>query len=644
MCKSMCLLARSVAGLSLLILSFLTADVCAQSKVSKKAEKRLSVAVTAYMSRDVQGALEAVNSAIAVQSNYADAWMLRSQLYEERRDWSEAAISLEQGLLSNPRLRRKWHAKWIELLFKSGDYSTALAQLDEGDSWEGWSLNDSLMEASIRFANHAIEHPSPINLHELPGSLNTPAPEYYPALFASGDRMIFTRQLGGDARLTGQEDFFLAEKQADGRWNVIRDLSEINTRGNEGAPTVRGDGRRLVFTACEALNGGYGRRSGEGSCDLFQADFSVEQGRYVNEVNVVDVNSRAWESQPSLSSDGHWLFFVRAYHTASDKVVQDIYQSEYLGNGEWSRPSRLSKAINTAGKEENPVLHADGKTLYFASDGHPGMGGMDLYVSRMQPDGTWSEAVNLGYPINSSGDENSLQVFPDGRTALFATDREHAGDLDLWQFTLPESGAADEITLWRGEVIESASGLPVSAVVQVLNPEGENIGQQTSDAEDGQFTLSFPANQPVILQVEQPGYVFFSKSYDATVALDAFVQIPLDELQIGSVFILKDVRFDRSSAALDTLFQPDLEQLARTLLTSDLRIRIVGHTDGEGSAQTNQQLSEERARSVVKYLHSLGISMDRMESQGMGERSPIETNETPEGRARNRRTEIEVID
>ena len=98
----MCLLARSVAGLSLLTLSFLTADVCAQSKVSKKAEKRLSVAVTAYMSRDVQGALEAVNSAIAVQSNYADAWMLRSQLYEERRDWSEAAISLEQGLLSNP--------------------------------------------------------------------------------------------------------------------------------------------------------------------------------------------------------------------------------------------------------------------------------------------------------------------------------------------------------------------------------------------------------------------------------------------------------------------------------------------------------------------------------------------------------------
>ncbi len=641
--KFMCHLAQYVVGVVLFAFCLSAEEVHGQTKISKKAEKRLNEAVDAFMRRDVQGAMEAVNSALDVQSNYGDAWMLKSQLLEETMNWSEAAGSLEEALLASPHLKEKWQAKWIELLFKSGNYSDALIQLNEGNSWQRWSLGDSLLEESIRFSNRAVENALPIGLHELLGSVNTGSPEYYPALFASGDRMIFTRQLGGDARMTGQEDFFEAQKDEDGSWNVVRALSEINTRSNEGAPAVRGDGRRLIFTVCEDLNGGYGSRVGEGSCDLFQADFSVVRGRYFNEVNVVDVNSRAWESQPSLSSDGHWLFFVRAYRSASGQVLQDIYQSEHLGNGQWSRPSRLSKAVNTLGKEENPVLHADGKTLYFASDGHPGMGGMDLYVSRRQTDGTWSQAVNLGFPINSSGDENSLQVFPDGRTALFATDREHAGDLDFWQFILPESGAAEEITLWRGEVIEASTGEPVSAVVQVLNLQGDKIGQQTSDGIDGQFTLSFPANQSVILQVEDADYVFFSEQYNGSEGLDPFVQIPLSRLQVGSVLILKDVRFDRSSSTLETIFQPDLEQLARTLLMSDLRIRIIGHTDGEGAVEANQILSEQRAQSVMMYLNSLGISLDRMESEGMGERNPLDTNETPVGRARNRRTEIHVI-
>ena len=159
------------------------------------------------------------------------------------------------------------------------------------------AIEDSLLDASVRFAAQAIAAPVELNLAPLRGTVNSEAPEYYPALFATGDRMIFTRQIGGDARMTGQEDFFEAKLSEDGTWNVSRELSEINTSGNEGAPTVRGDGRQLIFTACDGLDGRYGRRTGQGGCDLFYADLDVEN-RFQRETNLEAVNSKAWESQP----------------------------------------------------------------------------------------------------------------------------------------------------------------------------------------------------------------------------------------------------------------------------------------------------------------------------------------------------------
>lgn len=608
-----------------------------QGKVPKKAQKRLDHAVDQYMKRDVQGASEFVAEALAICPDYPDAWMLQSQLLEGREDWSGAARALAKAVALNPAWGRKWRDRLVKLYFNAGEYAEANALVQEV------MCSDTLLDASVRFAFEAVNHPVDLELSPLLGDINSGAPEYYPALFASGDRMIFTRQLGGDARMTGQEDFFEAALSADGTWNVVRTLAEINTPGNEGAPTVRGDGRQLIFTACAGLNGSYGRRSGEGSCDLFVSEYDVSNGKFRPDENLEAVNSRAWESQPSLSADGRWLFFVRAYRNQRGEVVQDIYQSENLGDEGWSRPSRLPAQINTPGKEENPVLHSDGKTLYFASDGHVGMGGLDLYVSRRQPDGTWSQAENLGYPINSQADENSLQVFPDGRTALFATDRNDAGNLDLWQFKLPVEASAESVALWRGKVVDAETNQPIEATVQVLDEEGTAIGAQRSSGIDGAFTLAFPSTAPVFLQIEEEGYGFYSETLQPTDDQDPFVTIFLQPLKVGTVLVLNDVRFERSSSELDATFQPDLAQLARTLANSDVRIRIAGHTDDEGSEERNQILSEARAESVAKYLQGLGISEDRMETAGYGMSKPVATNLTAEGRALNRRTEIEVI-
>ena len=180
--------------------------------------------------------------------------------------------------------------------------------------------------------------------------------------------------------------------------------------------------------------------------------------------------------------------------------------------------------------------------------------------------------------------------------------------------------------------------------MQVFDRQGIAIGYQISDLEDGQFTLTFASNQEVTLQVEQAGYAFFSKRVLPQEFVDPFVRIELTALTIGTVMVLTDVRFARSSSELDVLFQPDLEQLARTMLQSDIRIRIIGHTDGEGSEERNQALSEDRARSVAAYLQALGVNALRMETLGMGENQPIASNDTEEGRAQNRRTEILVIE
>ena len=626
-----------------LAMTCLPCVVWAQHKPSKKAEKRLNEAIELYMTREVVLAIERVDEVLRLDAEFSEAWMLKSQLCEEGGDLECAFHTLGRALEFQPELRKKWHTKHIRLAFQTGQYETAFELLEDGENRWKAQCTDSLVEASVRFAYKAFTNPVEHAVAPLPGDVNSTVPEYYPALFASGDRMIFTRQMGGDARLTGQEDFFEAQEDEFGIWRVVRSLTEINTIGNEGAPTVRGDGRQLVFTACAGIDGSYVGRYGEGSCDLFNSTWSVRDGHYTPASNIEELNSRAWESQPCLSADGHWLYYVRAYRTESGKVVQDIYRSEWDGNA-WGRPHRLPPEINSPGLEENPVLHPDGKTLYFASNGHAGMGGMDLYVSRMQADGTWSQAINLGYPINTSADENSLQVFPDGRTALFATDRDEPGNLDLWKFALPEFAVAEKVSLWNGEVVQAVDGMPVQATVLVFDIHGKQIGQQRSDATDGQFTLLFPADETVTLQVTHPDYAFYSKTLEPDSHPDEVVRIELIKLEVGTVLVLEDVRFARSSFELDDAFQPDLLQLASTLSHSGIRIRIVGHTDNEGSEESNLQLSEKRADAVANYLMELGIESSRMETAGRGESEPISDNATEQGRAANRRTEIIVID
>ncbi len=630
---------------AILFLGFFLAfgiDAFAQSS-SNRANKRYNSAREAYDLKDRNAALLDLEEALQIDQEFYDALMLKSQIFSEAGDWEKGIAPLSRALNIRENERGIWLEQLMRLHFRSGQYQKSLKLLEEGSLLPNGVLKDSLLMASVIFASSSSSNPSDIAPVALLGDVNSSSREYYPTLFSNGTRMIFTRELNVYNRSFGQEDFFEAEKQGD-EWVVIRSLNEINTERNEGAPSVRGDGRVLMFAACAGVDGSYGRRAGKGSCDIFQSNYDVIAASYLPAENLKSMNSSSWESQPALSSDGRFLFFVRAFQSRDGRgLVQDIYISEREDTGEWTTPAPLPDVINSEGREENPFLHSDGRSFYFASDGHPGMGGMDLFVSRKNEDGTWSEPENLGYPINTSGDENSLQVFPDGRHAIFATDRSEHGNLDLWRFELPQEVSANEVALWKGEVVDAKTGQVVEAKVQVLDSAGVLISTQRSNPSDGQFTLPFSTNEEVIIQIEHPEFAFFSLTLAQNTDLDQFVSIALDRLEIGTTMTLRDVRFDKSSADLIGSFQPELDQLAKTMLQSLIRIEIIGHTDADGSSSENLLLSEARAEAVALFLAEQGVDRKRMELKGMGATMPIASNETDYGKARNRRTEIVVI-
>ena len=612
----------------------------------KRAEKAYEAGLEHYLHGRVDDALASISDALKRDASFFEAHMLKGQILDESGFPDASASAYLAGYAIEPERFPKGRLRLCQLLHRSGRYDEGMDALETAQGLPGWEPTSEwdAISAHLRFASEAITSPVELVSHPLAGDVNTPAPEYYPAMTADGQTLLFTRQIGGRTAFDGQEDFYTATRIGHNTWGNVQPLRGINTPDNEGAPTLQGDGKRLVFTACSTLENGYGPRTGKGSCDLFEAQWNVRTGAFDIGSNLGAPNTAAWESQPSLSADGTTLLFVRSTRATRDRPAQqDIYEAHRLPDGTWSEATPLAGPINTPGLDANPVLHPDGSTLYFVSDGHPGLGGLDLFRSERQPDGTWGVPVNLGYPINTQHDESSVLVTPDGRWAFFATDRDEPGNLDLWELKLPEELVAKEVRVLRGRVYDVKSGQPVTAAVDVIRSDGQAIARVQSVG--GEFELPMPEGDALRFRVDHPSYAFYSElvSWDEVNA-DRPVEIGLTRFEVGTVLTLKDVRFASGSAELEAVFQPELEQLAALLLANEERVQIIGHTDNRGASNTNQSLSEARAEAVRAYLADKGVPADRMLAEGRGDSEPIATNETEAGRALNRRTEIVVIE
>lgn len=493
---------------------------------------------------------------------------------------------------------------------------------------------------TLTFRVNAKKNPVPIKPRPLEGLINTEDSEYLPSPSLDGKSMVFTR------RLTGQEDLYISYQNDSGQWSVAVALETINTPDNEAAHSTSEDGKTIVFTMCN------NKTTGFGSCDLYYTQW--EDGQFTSPVNMGPrINTPAWESQPCLIANGRMMLF--ASNRKGSYGGNDLWMVKKTREGKWGAVINLGPNINTDKHEESPFLHSDGKTLYFRSNGHTGMGGFDLFMSKWDDQKKeWSVPVNLGYPINSEGDEGSLAIDRTGKMAFYATDAFMAigspRQLDLYQFELPEVLRPDPVSYLDLTIGDEVSNRTLESEVVMRDVDsGDTL--LFARAENGKLIAALPVNRRLMLHITEPGYLLYSEHFDTGENFD------IEKPQVKKVglrkpvvedtrpVILKNIFFDSGSATLKAASMPEIEALADMLKTNaTIHIQILGHTDDVGEASVNQVLSLNRAKAVYEELIGLGIDPARLSFEGKGESEPITSNDSEAGRAINRRTEFIIVE
>lgn len=619
----------------------------------KKAIRSFENALNAFDARNYDLAFALIDEALEREKGFIEAHLLSFELCTEMRDYECAKRSLQKAIAIDPEFYANAHFFLAALEMNDGRYEEAKRSFQRFLSFD--RVNPEMKEKAnsellnCNFAIDNLNNPVDFDPKNLGEKINSPFPEYYPTITADDRQLIFTRLINDPEAYRGKnEDFYMAFKDGE-NWRAAFPLSDINTTYNEGAPAISGDGRVLIYTACELFSEYGGNRKGYGSCDLFMSE--LRGNTWSPPVNLgPEVNTAAWESQPSLSADGQTIYFVRGNPTAAGNKEQDIFVAKRNGDGSWGGAVRLPRVINSRGKEESAQIHPDGKTLYFSSNGHVGMGGLDIFVSQIMPNGKWSEPVNLGYPINTHKDENSLLVSPNGEIAYFASSREGGfGNLDLYSFVLPKEVRPTPVTFAQGLVVDAVSKKPVEALLRLSEVSSQNlVSQLKSDAVSGEFLIALPAGQTYALSVSAKGYLFHSETFSLSQNPNNepyALTVELQKIKEGSAIVLQNIFFDLDMDELKIESLPELKELAAFLMANpELRIEISGHTDNQGEAKYNEELSLRRANAVKKHLvERQSIAVNRLETKGYGASAPIDTNDTEAGRAKNRRTEFKVL-
>ena len=624
----------SVLFFSLYILSF--AQERQYSTTNKEAIKYYALARQSFDDHLYDEGIAQLLKAIEEDSKFIEAHAQLADMYRQMWRYKEATEHYIQVIKLNPDFNQFIYFKISDCEVHLAQYAEATQHLEKYLAFDDIPAQNANIArkllADCKFSIDALQHPVPFKPINLGPEINTADDEYFPAITADENTLIFTRKTNNN------EDFYQSVK-VDGKWQTATYLSDkINSEFNEGALSLSQNGKIIFFTGCN-------RPDGLGRCDIYITQKKGNDWSKPFDISP-PVNTAGWESQPSISSDGRTLYFVS--NRKGGYGGYDIWKSTLTERG-WSEPENLGPNINTAYDEQSPFIHPDDSTLYFCSNGWPGMGGKDLFVSRLGKDGKWQKPENLGYPINSSGDENGLTLTANGAYAFFSSNNLNgSGGFDIYTFELPKNMRPHQVTYVKGTVNDAITRQPLESEVEIVDLEKDiPVYQDYSSAEQGDFLATITTGKNYGLNISRNGYLFYSANFSLIghENNNPFnIAVLLQPIEVGNKVILKNIFFDTNKSEIKDESKPELKKLVDFLnLNPTVHIEVSGHTDNVGSDQLNQKLSENRAKSVYQYLITNNINPTRLVYKGYGQTQPVTSNDNEEDRAKNRRTEFKII-
>ena len=619
------------------------------STKSTKSIKLYEQALTFMQMRDLKSAINILEKTISEDSTFIEAYLLMADAWDFSGNQPKVVDCCQKALAFGGDKYAITYFYLAQAYYKNGDYEKSLQGanlfVEKKQFTTKQKFETDKLIASCKFAINAVKNPVPFKPVNLGKNVNSNYDEYWPCLTADEEMLVFTRLLPKDYNnpkpyRNRQEDLFSCIFSND-EWQKATSMGEpLNSPDNEGAESISSDGKKMYFSACN-------RPDGMGKCDVYISEKTATG--WSTPVNLGEpINTGYSDKQPSISSDGKTLYFMS--NRPGGKGNYDIWYSVADENGKWSKPFNMGDSINTPADDQSPFIHPDNSTLYFASQGWPGMGGIDLFYSRRKNATEWSTPVNLGYPINTNTDEEGMIVNSKGNHAYFSSDRVLEDGRDIFEFELYPEARPIVVSYLKGRVFDAVTKAPLDAKFELIDLKSSTIiNQAVADKYNGEFLVCIPTDHDYALNVSKKGYLFYSDNFTISGINDKNKpykkDIPLQAIKTGNKVILKNIFFETNSIELKPESTAELNKLVQFMtINAVLKIEISGHTDNVGNDAINNKLSENRAKAVSDYMVGKGIAANRLVFKGYGKTQPIADNTKEEGRALNRRTEFKIID
>ncbi len=559
----------------------------------------------------------------------------------------------------------------------NGDYEKAIETLNElkirlnGKDKKFQEAIDRLIARSQN-ALELVSNPVNMSVENLGPIINSEYTDHSPVFSADEEMLIFTSRREGS---TGDklmrdgeyyEDLYISYKDDNGNWMIPKNMGPpINTPGHEASISLSPDGSELFIYKSED-NG-----------SIYVSDFDGENWSKPRKLGST-INSSARETSASITVDGNTIYFTSDRSGGYGGL--DIYVAHKLPNGKWGEAKNLGATVNTKYDEEGPYIHPDGKTLYFSSKGHKNMGGFDIFTSTRNEFGTWSLPENIGYPINTTGDDVFFIPTIDGKRAYYSSFQAGGyGHSDIYMMYIPEN-EGNYITLVRGQIAICTGRIPKMTITVTNSETDEVVSIVKPSRRNGKFVLIFSQSGEYAVQYEVKGETVKTETFkiqnkqpyqeikkvvklksgtpcDATFDLLSSEQA---EVKMLGLIYFNGQYFDRQLEVKNILFpfgkaspitsNSSLDTLALYLITNpEAMVEIGAYADAVGSESANLKITKQRAKVVVDYLVKKGVSTQQLVPVGYGESNPIAINKNPNGtwnkaaQKFNRRIEFRVL-